>query len=793
MKDFFKKIWASVKSFFLKIQPGDVAWKGAFKAMAATALLFWLIGASFVFVIEPKTFFGLIPIIIGPLLAFLISAGAVLILMILKLLPKKFFWYVPGVFFLTSFLFNSDDLSTKFPLLTILFAGLMGAGLFTILKKSRLQNTLAQNIVSLLGIGLGTFGLVWGLIWLFDTGFKPEVEHINAALKSTYRPKLIDAKNPAEPGNYTVRFLTYGSGKDRHRPEFGEEVDIVTDSIDGSRLIDNWDGFPAKIRTWYWGHDDEALPINGRVWYPEGDGPFPLALIVHGNHSMYDYSDHGYEYLGKLLASQGIIMVSVDENFINGAWSDIFGEGLNEENDARGWLLLEHLRYWRTWNKDSESDFFGKIDMENLAVMGHSRGGEAAAIAGFFNTLDYYPDDAKQKFDFNFNIKSVVAIAPVDGQYKPGETTTPLKDVNYLVLHGANDGDVQSFAGLRQYERVKFSDSTDFYKSAVYVYGANHGQFNTSWGKRDAGMPFGALLNVDALLPMEDQLEIGKVYISAFLQNTLLGKKEYQPLFKDYRHGINWLPKTIYLNQYEESDWQMITDFEEDLDLTTLSDGGSVETHNLTVWKEQLVGMKWGDKGTQAVYIGWDSLACVGDTARFTMNLNEPLDLNETPNLSFELSEARGRTYPDKERDKKEKEKEAKEDESGNNDNAESDNLNVTDESEDSSEKEEDKDEPKAEEPIDFTIELKDSNGNTLSFLLSEYSYLQRQLKVDVLKNTELQSTKTSEAVYNTFSFNLENMLLDQSSIDTKSIISIEFIFEKTKQGLIILDKFFKY
>jgi hypothetical protein len=69
-----------------------------------------------------------------------------------------------------------------------------------------------------------------------------------------------------------------------------------------------------------------SLPINTRVWYPEGDGPFPLALIVHGNHNMQDYSDPGHEYLGELLASKGIILASVDENFINYSWSDILGD-----------------------------------------------------------------------------------------------------------------------------------------------------------------------------------------------------------------------------------------------------------------------------------------------------------------------------------------------------------------------------------------------------------------------------------------------------------------------------------
>ena len=458
------------------------------------------------------------------------------------------------------------------------------------------------------------------------------------------------------------------------------------------------------------------------------------------------------------------------------------GNGLDEENDARGWLLLEHLRNWRKWNEDPENPFFGKVDMNNVAVMGHSRGGEAAAIAGFFNTLDYYPDNANQKFDFGFNIKAVVAIAPVDGQYKPGETSTPLKDVNYLVIHGANDGDVQSFAGLRQYERVEFSDSSDFFKSAIYVYGANHGQFNTSWGNRDAGYPYGSLLNVDALMPMEEQLTVGKVYISAFLQATLLGKNEYRSLFKDFRSGLEWLPQTIYLNQYEDSNWQTIANFEEDLDLTSTSEGGKITTQNLTVWREQLVSMKWGNRGTRAVYIGWDSLAHPVDTARYTIALTKPLSTQSASYLTFELSESKENTYPEKDRDK-EKEDESAKDEQNNN---ETNNAEEPEAEEQADDKEE---EPKAKEPIDFSIEFQDSNGQMVRIKLSDYSYLQRQLTVDVFKNPELQDNKTSEAVYNTFFISLSDLQKVNSQFNTESIQSLSFIFDQSPQGVIIMDK----
>ena len=207
---------------------------------------------------------------------------------------------------------------------------------------------------------------------------------------------------------------------------------------------------------------------------------------------MKDFSDPGYGYLGELLASRGFILVSVDENFING--------NLRGENDGRGWLLLEHLERWRAWNDSSGSPFYHKVDMGNIALMGHSRGGEAVAVAAAFNRLSHYPDDATIKFNFNFDIKSIVAIAPVDGQYQPAGKPTPLENVNYLVFHGSHDGDVSAFSGLRQYQRIRFTDGKPWFKSAVYMYRANHGQWNTVWGNKDNGPRSGRWLELDALI-----------------------------------------------------------------------------------------------------------------------------------------------------------------------------------------------------------------------------------------------------------------------------------------------------
>jgi hypothetical protein len=187
---------------------------------------------------------------------------------------------------------------------------------------------------------------------------------------------------------------------------------------------------------------------------------------------MEAFSDPGYAYLGELLASQGFIVVSVDENFLNSSLSDMvdpINSRPSKENDARGWMLLEHLAQWRRWNSDPAHPMFGRVDMERIGLMGHSRGGEAAAVAAAFNGLSHYPDDATLPFDYGFKIGAVVAIAPVDGQYKPRERPTPLKDTNYFVIHGSLDGDVTSFMGASQFSRIALTGQAPATKAQLYV------------------------------------------------------------------------------------------------------------------------------------------------------------------------------------------------------------------------------------------------------------------------------------------------------------------------------------
>lgn len=608
-------------------------------------------------------------------------------------------------------------------------------------------------------LGLGVLGLTGGLYAIFS-----EKDPANPVLEDyVLEDRTLDLPNPGLQGDYEVLTLTYGSGKDLRREEFGAGVDIVSRRVNGSKLIDNWDGLSGWLRTSYWGFGVEELPLQARVWYPRGDGPFPVVLVVHGNHGMEDFSDPGYGYLGELFASRGIIFASVDENYINSSISslvEIFADrpGLKEENDARGWLMLEHLRLWRDWNAEEGHLFHGKVDTDRFALIGHSRGGEAVGIAAAFNSLDRYPDDASLDFDFGFNLRGVIAIAPVYGQYEPRDRPTPVRDVNYFTIHGDMDGDVQSFEGMGQYSRVTFSGDAYRFRAGLYVVGANHGQFNTTWENLDTGLFRAWALNLGGIMDGEAQRDVARVYFGAFLEIVLNDRVEYLPIFRDARYAADWLPQTFFINQFSASNESAIADFEEDIDPSTLTlPGGRVTSENLSKWYEVGNKLKYDELDTHSLVVAWDE--------EFS---------EETASVNFELPEsARGEslvasisaidieTQPD---DWEEDEQEA------------------SDEEEPVAEDEE------AEEPLDWTIELTDSNGNKAALPLSSDSGLYPLINATPRRAGFLDSADPTEVLFRRFEIPLQAFTATNPDFDAESIERVGFVFDRSKKGAIIVD-----
>ena len=773
----WKKFQLWVSRNWEKVKPASEVRKGA---AAALIVLIFIVGVANGIFVRPG-----LPGLLSPLsgaLFYLIAAAlmGLLIIIFLKILfviPR--FISLVGMAALAVFVYYMSEFPLNQSLLKGLVLGLswalMGGALAQVFKKKFGQHSVVKKIYIITALVI-TVGLnVYLVFWLSDPGTQ---DHLVEASARVSEVETLNMPDPSLPGDYEVQYLTYGSGKDKKRPEFGEDVDIKTEPVDASDFVKGSKGVMMKLRNWFWGFDFEKFPRNGRVWYPSGQGPFPLVLCVHGNHNMADYSDPGYAYLGEHLASRGFIFVSVDENFFNG---HIFGP-LKTENDGRGWMLLQHLKLWRDWSQDKEHRFYPLVDMNNIGLIGHSRGGEAAAIAGSFNRLSHYPDDAKIEFDFDFNIKAIIAIAPSDGQYRPAGQPTPLENVNYLTVQGAHDADVSSFAGARQYNRVEFSDENYWFKAYLYSYRSNHGQFNTVWGDNDWGMPGGLILNRKALLEGKEQRKIALVYFTAFLEANLMDQKGYIPMFRDVRCIREWLPDDIYINRFEDSRFNSIAHFDEDVNVITASLKGSrISSQDLEVWREENLGFRrGGNKNNNVVCVGWRNQEKEPVySIELTKDSLKSLNVTKDSLLIFSLApadEEPPEPEEEKEEENKEEEKSEKKEKKANQKKKKED---------------EEKDEEKKEEPLDFSIELEDQQGHKAKILLSEF-----RLIPPVLESRFTKMKKEShiygdsyEPTLQVFELPLARFSDKFPEFDPVLLKKINFVFDQSEEGVIILDQ----
>jgi len=568
--------------------------------------------------------------------------------------------------------------------------------------------------------------------WLSNEGDDPYPISFEQTAAPLLSSNGID--NPGLPGDFGVSYFTYGNGTDIRREEYAN-VKYKTETVDATKIITDWKGKKAKWRKRYWGFGNDAFPINGRVWMPEGDGTFPIILVVHGNHGMEHHSDPGYAYLGELWASRGFIAVSVDENFINGTWS---GDFRGKEMPARGWLLLKHLEQWKSWSEDASHELYKKADLDNVMLVGHSRGGEAMPIAATYNKLSHFPDDANVEFDFNFGIKGVAAIAPTDMRYF---RRLNLKDINYFSLQGSYDSDEASFFGLRQYQRVSYTENSDNFSAGAYVHLANHGQFNSIWGRRDAGYPFGWFLNTGPMMSGEDQRQIAKVYLGAYAEILLHGDASYKSLFKNAAVGKDWFPDELMINNYKDANSDILVDFEEDVDLfTTKVVTNTISSNGLKIWREEPLKFRDSDlQGTKVAMIGWDSVAT---NASYEVNLNDSRDIESISSVLITM--ARGEYS----------ELNAKGDES---------------------------------KELNFTIKLVDETGNAVQTDISSIKKVAPRIKVKYSKMEAMNGRYGDkwEATMETFEFPTSAF---PGIANMENVKQIQLLFNRTKNGMLIID-----
>jgi hypothetical protein len=290
--------------------------------------------------------------------------------------------------------------------------------------------------------------------------------------------------------------------------------------------------------------------VLAQVHYPTtlSNGPYPLVVLLHGKHApCYDIASgtwrwgwpcsagqapipsyRGYDYLASLLASHGMIVASLSANGINAADDATSTYGALE----RAELIQHHLGKWNTFRTTGGapfgSTFVGKVDLSRVGTMGHSRAGEGVVWHYELNSDNGNP----------YGIKAVLPVAPVNsfGHF--------LNDVPVGVLLAYCDGDVFPLPGVAYFDDARYNSDTD--EAPKYTFlglGANHNYFNRywtpdqypnatfdDWSRFDPEQldPWcGTSAPSTGRLTSAQQRGLGAAYMAAFFRRHLLAAKQF--------------------------------------------------------------------------------------------------------------------------------------------------------------------------------------------------------------------------------------------------------------------------
>ncbi|MDX2075590.1 MAG: glutaminyl-peptide cyclotransferase [bacterium] len=151
---------------------------------------------------------------------------------------------------------------------------------------------------------------------------------------------------------------------------------------------------PLTVTMWYPAQNPDNLPQEtdyrlGILRYagralrdalPLADGaPYPVVIFSHGS-SGYRFQS---TFLTEHLASYGFIVISADHptnTVVDALNQETFVQNIPANFAYRPQDIIRQIDFADSLNADS--DFSGLLDMNNLAVMGHSFGGYTALVAG---------------------------------------------------------------------------------------------------------------------------------------------------------------------------------------------------------------------------------------------------------------------------------------------------------------------------------------------------------------------------------------------------------------------------
>jgi len=236
--------------------------------------------------------------------------------------------------------------------------------------------------------------------------------------------------------------------------------------------------------------------LRGIMAVPVGEGPFPIVLITHGSHENLDETkrfDTGYDYLVKALAQNGYAAISMDM-LMPYIWT--YGDDDDMEKSIA--VADEHIKSLLKASGGEvlyPIDLTNRTDMDKIALIGHSRGGET-----IFQI-------AEKQRENGINIETLLSIAP------SWDISREFPDVSATIIVPQYDGDVTRLDGIALYDYLVNNNNGDY--SVTFLMGANHNFFNRNIERDDS--TFHEVENGHSALSRQEQEEFLVNYAVDFL------------------------------------------------------------------------------------------------------------------------------------------------------------------------------------------------------------------------------------------------------------------------------------